>query len=208
MMKMAIFDFDGTIADSFPWFVKRINHIAKIFRFRTIDSDDVSVLREMGVDEILKYLGISSVKLPFVIIYMKWLMKREAHQIELFGEVRKLFEALSQNEIKVVILSSNSKKNVKLILKEVSHFVTDYYCGAGLRSKEIKFKEILKKYPRASMISVGDEPRDMVAAQKVNLKHLNVSWGYASEKAFENEEVVPTFSDLKARILRHFESES
>src|SRR5690606_40757681 len=101
MKKVVIFDFDGTLANSFPWFIKRINYIAKVLRFNLVKSEDIEDLRRMKVDEILKYLGISSFKLPFVILYMKWLIGKESQHINLFTEVPSLFEVLEENNIDI-----------------------------------------------------------------------------------------------------------
>jgi hypothetical protein len=43
--KLAIFDFDGTLSDSFPWFLRVVNSIADKHRFRRIEADDVEMLR-------------------------------------------------------------------------------------------------------------------------------------------------------------------
>ena len=39
--KLAIFDFDGTLADSFPWFLGIINDVADKYRFRQIEDYEV-----------------------------------------------------------------------------------------------------------------------------------------------------------------------
>ncbi|HLW57001.1 MAG TPA: HAD-IA family hydrolase [Bacteriovoracaceae bacterium] len=207
-MKIVVFDFDGTIANSFPWFLSRINHVAKVFRFNEVRPEDVPLLREMGVNEILNHLGISSLKLPFIIFYLKWLMMRESHQIELFPEVAGLLSSLHSRGIKIFILSSNSQKNVKLILKDKTALVTKYYCGAGLKKKDSYFKKIKNHFPDAELISVGDEPRDLMAANKAGILHFNVSWGYASKKVFGQTDVIDSFKGLEDRILRQFNMKS
>ena len=205
MKKVVIFDFDGTLANSFPWFIKRINHIAKVLRFNLVKSEDIEDLRRMKVDEILKYLGISSFKLPFVILYMKWLIGKESQHINLFTEVPSLFEVLEENNIDIVILSSNSEKNVRLILKETTRNVSAFYCGAGLKTKENHFRKVKKDFSQAYLLSVGDELRDSIAAREVGIDHLNVTWGYARAEVFSGEEVIETFTSLESRILGYFD---
>ncbi len=208
MKKVVIFDFDGTLANSFPWFIKRINHIARVLRFNPVRPDDVDDLRKMKVEEILKYLGISKFKLPFVILYMKWLMGKESKDINLFPEVPSLFEVLKNNNIDIVILSSNSEKNVRLILNKASKDVSVFYCGASLQAKENHFLKVKRGYPQAHLLSVGDELRDSIAAKKVGVDHLNVTWGYASAEVFSKESVIEDFSSLERRILSYFNEKS
>jgi phosphoglycolate phosphatase len=43
--RLAIFDFDGTLADSFPFFVSVFNELAMRHRFRSIDLAEVERLR-------------------------------------------------------------------------------------------------------------------------------------------------------------------
>lgn len=208
MMKIVIFDFDGTLANSFPWFIKRINQVAEIFRFHKVTPGEIENLRAMSVDDILKYLGISLFKLPFIILYLKWLMRKEASEITLFEGVSSLFKVLHQHQIRIIVLSSNARKNVQLILGDLEPMVMAYYCGAGMRAKETHFKKIKKHYPSAQIISVGDEPRDLLAAQKSLVNHLNVSWGYATKEAFAEQEMIDSWPELEVRILRYFDIKS
>jgi phosphoglycolate phosphatase len=206
--KIVIFDFDGTLADSFPWFVGRLNQVARLFRFNEVREEDIPKLRLMKTAEILDYLNIAPYKLPLVIYYFKRLMKRESTLVSLFPQTKELLEALQKNGVGIFILSSNSEQNVKKILGPSSHLVDAFYCGAGLKSKDRHFKKILKQYPSKHFISVGDETRDYDAATKWDIPHLNVTWGYASKEVFAGLETVESFKELEVRILRYFDIKS
>ncbi len=39
--RLVVFDFDGTLADSFPWFARVINDVADRYRFARIAPDEV-----------------------------------------------------------------------------------------------------------------------------------------------------------------------
>jgi len=45
---LVIFDLDGTLADSLPWFLRNVNSIAERFSFRRVAEEDVEVLRGLG----------------------------------------------------------------------------------------------------------------------------------------------------------------
>ena len=49
--KLAIFDFDGTLADSFAWFSRVVNDAAEVFTFRKITSAEIDMLRGKGARE-------------------------------------------------------------------------------------------------------------------------------------------------------------
>lgn len=206
--KIIIFDFDGTLADSFPWFVGRLNHVARIFRFKEVGKEDIPKLRLMRTGEILSYLGISPFKLPWIIFYFRRLMNRESSLIKLFPQTKELLDILHKHEVGVFILSSNSEQNIKQILGASSGLIDAFYCGAGLKAKDRHFKKILRDYPDRQFLSVGDETRDYEAALKWNITHINVSWGYASKEAFEGRETVDSFAELEGRILRYFNIKS
>ena len=63
---LVIFDLDGTLADSFPWFLRVVNGVADKFRFKPIEPDDVESLRRAGTREILKRLDVPFWKLPAI----------------------------------------------------------------------------------------------------------------------------------------------
>jgi phosphoglycolate phosphatase len=53
---LVIFDLDGTLADSLPWFLRNVNGVAERFSFRRVAEEDIEVLRGLGSREILRRL--------------------------------------------------------------------------------------------------------------------------------------------------------
>ena len=45
---LAIFDFDGTLADSFPWFISSLDQTADHFGLKRVDPNEIESLREMS----------------------------------------------------------------------------------------------------------------------------------------------------------------
>lgn len=58
--RLVIFDFDGTLADSFPWFVRTLNGVADRYRLRRIEPGDLDLPRGRDSREIIAQLGIPS----------------------------------------------------------------------------------------------------------------------------------------------------
>ena len=53
---LAIFDLDGTLADSLPWFRSHMNDVADKFGFRRVAEEEIGPLRRADPREILERL--------------------------------------------------------------------------------------------------------------------------------------------------------
>jgi len=76
--KLVIFDFDGTLVDSFPWFVQVLNDVADRYRFRRVDPHQAEALRGQSAREMIRYLGIPAWKMPLIARHMR---KRKAEAL-------------------------------------------------------------------------------------------------------------------------------
>jgi phosphoglycolate phosphatase len=183
-IRLVIFDFDGTLSDSGDWFLSVIDQLARRFKFRTIEDDEVEMLRHKSSREVIEFLGIPRWKLPLIARHVRKLVGRNAHQIELFPGTPDLLERLAATGVKVALVTSNSEKNARNILGDEHASRIDFYaCGSSLFGKAPKFRRVLKKFaiPANQVLSIGDETRDIDAAREVGMRAGSVLWGYASE---------------------------
>jgi phosphoglycolate phosphatase len=180
---LAIFDFDGTLADSAAWFRSVINHVALRYGFRQITDEELDDLRGQPNAAIIRRLGVPAWKLPLIANYMRQLIARDAHQIKLFDGIDALLASLVECGVTIAIVTSNSEANVRRILGERNAKRIDHYaCGASLFGKAAKFRSVVKS-TKASLdraIAIGDEVRDLDAARKAGLTAGAVGWGYAT----------------------------
>ena len=63
-IRLAIFDFDGTLADSFPFFMSVFNELADQHGFRRVDAQQAERLRHYGPRDIMRHVGMPAWKLP------------------------------------------------------------------------------------------------------------------------------------------------
>lgn len=182
---MVIFDFDGTLADSFPWFASNINKAARIFHFKEVDPKDHEYLRQQGPKEIMRYLGIKWWKLPFISMYMRKLMSIDLERIHLFEDIDKLLLELKRKNISLALVSSNSKENVEKILGNLTGHFSYFECGSSIFGKPKKFRQLLENSGLGphEVLCIGDEIRDIEAAHEVNIHAGSVTWGYARSEA-------------------------
>ena len=180
--QLAIFDFDGTLADSFPWFIGVLNGVADRYGFNRVRPDEVEQLRGYDARQIMRHLRVPSWKLPFIANHMRRLMARDIHGIRLFDGVPDMLRALDGRGVTVAIVSSNSAANIRAILgPDAAGQVAHYGCGASLFGKAAKFRRMLQVtgVPADRAIAIGDEVRDIDAARKAGIGCAAVTWGYA-----------------------------
>ena len=74
---LAIFDFDGTLANSGDWFLSIVDDLARRFRFRATPKDEVEMLRGLTSREVIRHLGISRWKLPAIARHVHALLRAD-----------------------------------------------------------------------------------------------------------------------------------
>jgi phosphoglycolate phosphatase len=188
---LVIFDLDGTLADTFPWFLRHVNDIADRFGFRRIAPEDVEGLRRAGSREIVKRLEVPFWKLPLIAQHMRQLKASHAHEIALFPGTGDMLRSLWEAGVRLAIVSSDSEANVRRQLGEANAaLISDFDCGASLFGKAAKFRRVVKRAGVApsEAIAIGDEVRDLEAARGAGIAFGAVTWGYAAEEALRARE--------------------
>lgn len=184
--RLVIFDLDGTLADSFPWFLANVNSVADRFGFRKVGPHDVERLRASSTHDILKFLKVPRWKLPLIARHMRKLKTADLAGISLFPGTDDLLQALNAKGIAVAMVSSDNENNVRKILGpgNTDH-IAHYACGASLFGKPAKFRRVLRMagIPAAKTLSIGDEIRDLDAARATGIAFGAVTWGYAHADA-------------------------
>ncbi|MFH0906947.1 MAG: HAD-IA family hydrolase [bacterium] len=186
MNKYIVFDFDGTIADTYQDTLNIINDLKKD-KHKEIDFKDI---KDYGVRYLIKKAGIPFWKIPKFLSIAKFEL-RNISNIKLFPDILDIFKELNKNN-KLGILSSNLEENIKAVLKsyEIEDLFEFVYTKSSIFGKHLVLKKICKKYrinPN-DMIYIGDEDRDIIAAKKAKIKIIAVTWGFNSEELLKKEE--------------------
>jgi phosphoglycolate phosphatase len=202
---LVIFDLDGTLVDSFPWFLRTINDVADRFGFRRVRDDEVEALRHAGTREILTRLEVPLWKLPMIARHMRRLKAEQASGIALFDGVDAMLRTLSQAGLRLALVSSDSDANARLKLGRDAALFSHFDCSASLFGKPAKFRRILKRagVTPAQAIAIGDETRDIEAARAAGIACGAVTWGYAAPQVLRarGPDVVFECMDDIARAL-------
>ncbi|MEN4920779.1 HAD hydrolase-like protein [Achromobacter spanius] len=199
---IAAFDFDGTLADTMPWFNSILNTVADKYGFRKIDASEREQLRSREASEILKFLNIPLWKLPAIMAHVRSLMQEIDPSVQVFDGIPDALARLKANGLRLAVVSSNSVENVQRVLgAETAALFDDYECGTDLFGKAAKIDRLLKQHGTAPerFLLVGDEMRDIDAARKAGVRVGSVAWGYNHLEALRDrgpDELFLTVADL------------
>ena len=204
--KLVICDFDGTLADSAPWFMQTLNQVADRHGFRKVSDKEIEMLRGKSNREIIRYLGVRFWQLPAIAREMRKRSAEAANGIRLFDGVAELLHSLKTNGLQTFIVSSNGEDTVRRVLGSTASLVDHYACGTSVFGKAAKFRSVGKQLTLrpSEILAVGDEGRDVEAAHQVGFASAAVTWGYATEDALRRcspSFVVHTVAELAALLL-------
>ena len=200
--RLAIFDFDGTLADSFSWFLSVVNVLADEHGFRRMEEHEVETLRGQTARQIVAHMKIPAWKMARVGHRMRQLMARDIEHIPLFPGVDRLLRELAGRGVRLAVVTSNSIDNVRKVLgPESAALIQHYQCGASIFGKRPKLRAVLRQseVPAAEAICIGDEVRALEAARAEGIAFGAVTWGYthpAALRAHDPEEVFESLEEI------------
>ena len=181
--RLALFDFDGTLADSFPFFLSVFNTIADRHSFKRIDTSRAGQFRHYSIRRMMAHVGLSAWKLPLVARSFMGMMTEHAHTIPLFEGIDGALHHLAAHGVRLAVVSSNSEHNVRQVLgPELAGLVAQFECGMSVFGKASRIRAVLKTAGVAAheAIYVGDQDTDADASHKAGIAFGAVHWGYAT----------------------------
>ncbi|MCB4823878.1 HAD hydrolase-like protein [Roseicella aerolata] len=183
--RLVIFDFDGTLADSFPWFLSVLNTVARRHGLHMPGAAEVEALRLLGTREILQRMRVPAWKLPAIIRDMRALKAEAAGSIPLFPGIPEMLRGLGEGGVRLAVASSDSEASIRRTLGSAAAPIGYFACGASLFGKAAKLRQVLRAMdaPAEAAIYVGDETRDAEAAARAGIAFGAVNWGYAAPAA-------------------------
>lgn len=184
---LAIFDFDGTLANSFAQVIRALNDAADKYRFRSISEQEIELLRQQEASKVLQYLGVAKRKIPFIAQYVRSRMAKDISQISLFEGADRLLEQLAARGVTLAIVSASRSADVRRLLGVRNEkFIQHFGCGAAFLSKRLKLRQIVHRsnVGKLQCILIGDQLTDLLAARAENMSFGAVSWGFNSSTSF------------------------
>ncbi len=204
-MAAIIFDFDGTIANSFPYVS---NFLAIEAGLASLDPARAEQLKGLSMQAMALNLGFPWWRLPDLFIRGRRRMIVSSKLLQPYQNMPELIRQLHKDGHQLYLLSSNNSNNIKSFLEthDLDKYFIKIYGSVGMFSKAPALRRLLRKHKIAleDAVYVGDEMRDSEAARSINLRVVSVTWGFARRSDLESLKplaLADTPSEL-AKILR------
>jgi phosphoglycolate phosphatase len=205
--QLAIFDFDGTLADSWPFFVSVYNELAAKYDLRRVAEAEVPTLRRMGAREVMRHVGVPASKLPRIAADFVARMRAHRQAVPPFAGAPELLIDLHRQGIALGIVSSNAHDNITAILgRDAAAAVRYYACGMSIFGKRSHLRKVLRQsgMDTRAAVYIGDQPTDLEAAHAAGLAFGAVAWGYGDIERLQALGAKHAFRDMAeiAALLR------
>ena len=200
--RLAIFDFDGTLADSWRLMGRALVEAADDLGYRRLSDEEAEALRGQDNRAVMAAMGVKMWQLPRILAHMRQVALQNADQITLFPEVGAMLQAAAAADVRLAVVSSNGEAAIRRVLGgDLSGLVCEFACGAAIFGKATKFRRVLRRcrVEPALAVGVGDEGRDIEAARAAGMASVAVTWGYATRDLLESRSpthVVTRVGDL------------
>ena len=201
---IVLFDFDGTLADTFESGARLINEFAVKFGYRQIDFANT---KDLSARQLVKRSGVKFWQIPRLVRFFRKESAKRADSIMPFDGVVDMIKSISE-VCDLGIITTNSAETVNKFL--VNNQLDSYFgfiktdvplFGKSRVLRRVK-RRLLKRY--SHLMYIGDEIRDIEACQKAEVDIISVSWGFNSREALieHNKNVADNTEQLTDMILR------
>jgi len=204
--KTLLFDFDGTIADTFEHLLDVIDQYSGDFGVEISDKKLMEDLRSLSAEELFKKFRIPKILIPFLVRKIQKNLSKHINEIFPFFDVIEEIKGI-RNRYNICILTSNSKSNVVKFLKKenITNLFDLVYSESTLFGKHKLINKVISRYKlnREECIYIGDEIRDVMASRRAGVPVISVGWGFNSEQllcSVNKENYVSTAKDLSEKI--------
>lgn len=185
-----IFDFDGTIADTFGNFITIGNALAKEFKFKSLAHHQIEDFKDKTIRQAIQDLDVPIFQIPKLLLKGKKELKNRMHDITVIQGMREVLLTFKKQNIKIGLVSTNALDNIQAMLKnwQLDHIFDFIGVGTGLFGKRRALKKVIKQHDlnKDQVLYIGDEVRDIDASRGIGISVASVTWGYNSAKILQS----------------------
>lgn len=188
MISTLIFDFDGTIADTFDLAMAIGKKITDSLGVPSLTNEQIIHFRNASIREAVRDLKVPLRKIPGLLMQVRQEIHQHRHEIRpIQGIVEVLREFRTCCEL-LGIVTSNSEENVSWFLKnyDLDFFDFGTYSSA-IFGKASKLRNCINRHnlDKEHILYVGDTIGDIASCRKAGIKVAAVTWGYNAKEVLE-----------------------
>lgn len=201
MPKLLIFDFDGTIADSFDMIYDVISEYAKI-------KPNKAELRKVPTKIGVKHFRLSTFDLMKVIVKIIHEHNKNLPDLKCFAGIKDALVRLKEKSIQLVLLTSSGEKLTSFLANNsLDNLFDQIYRVNPFVQRSVTFEKIIAEHSIANddVYYIADEARDVLAARKLGIKTVAVTWGFNDGsvlKEYEPSYLIDKPSELERVVSR------
>ena len=183
--KLILWDFDGTLADTLHAALDIYNQLAMERGYRTIENPHV--VRDMGMRKFLTTHGVPIYRVPTLFATFLRELRKQAASINLNDGIANVVGSLADAGVAQCVVSSNDTETIRECLAK--HGINDRFhniCGTSrIFGKESGIRSAIESacVRTVEALYVGDEIRDIEAANAAGVDIATVGWGLNSRRA-------------------------
>lgn len=113
-VKLIIFDFDGTLADTLDAIVSITNRLSAEFGYQPASPEKVIQLKNLSSRKVIQQSGVSLWKLPFLLRSVRSQFNDRIDELKPFPGIKAALSELKERGYQLGILTSNDLANVQL----------------------------------------------------------------------------------------------
>ncbi|MCQ2253382.1 MAG: HAD hydrolase-like protein [Bacteroidales bacterium] len=179
---MILFDFDGTLADTFLLGASLINDYAARFGYENIDFEKN---KDKSARELIKMANVHFWEIPRLIRFFRRETISHAQEIEAFSGIPELVTSLHNSGLALGVVSTNTEQILRTFLDKYNlpehfrYFTTE----VSLFGKKRALRQARRKLRRMGhdgLIYIGDELRDIEACNAADIPIISCAWGFNS----------------------------
>ncbi|NJL00125.1 MAG: HAD-IA family hydrolase [Spirulinaceae cyanobacterium SM2_1_0] len=205
-IQLALFDFDGTIADTHSSFIAILNRLSDEFGYAPATPADVERMRGLSSSQLVLQSKISRFKIPFLLRRAKEELGKEIADIQPIAGMETVLRSLTP-QLRLGILTSNLTANVQAFLErnQLQDLFEFVHSDSTLFGKHKIIRRVLANLhlPPSAIAYIGDETRDIEAAKRCRTPAIAVTWGFNAASVLAQHQpdfLVTTPAELVAAL--------
>jgi len=197
MKKLYIFDFDGTLVNTFYDSVIAYNKALKkynlpLYEYESLEDVDYTDFTTNMTDD-----------MNVLLTYGKILENDKKQYTQPYPDIIKVLKQLVKQDKKVAICSNRSEKQLRgyvdKFFKEIpfTHII-GYTPDGGFKPQPQVINRILNDvhYDKEEIIYIGDKQEDIQTAKNVDIDVVIVTWGQGNNETYDDNYPIKVIDDI------------